>query len=223
MEAGKVIKRGEDLFFFFFFFFHFWKRRKLVLGLPKWKFSTGKKHFTPGKKNLEKLLCPSEKYNCYAPGFAMDMNLLLMKTNIYFNVNHCADGWMTLKLYSWYDNGVILKRLYWLPWPWINRPPLRMNGMTENFKWTDRNLKKKSHYMICYSTAVVTQELSFLCSLAVFFLWNLNFKMALIWKKNPAVLDLLFTFLVTRKKTQKILQHISRLHTYMHTYIHTSV
>ena len=36
MEVGKVIKRGEDQF---------------VLGLPKWEFSTGKKHFTPGKKS----------------------------------------------------------------------------------------------------------------------------------------------------------------------------
>ena len=53
MEVGKVIKSGEDFFFFFFFFlfaFHFWKRRKCVLGLPKWEFSTGKKHFTPWKK-----------------------------------------------------------------------------------------------------------------------------------------------------------------------------
>ena len=37
-------------FFVFVFAFHLWKRRKFVLGLPKWEFSTGKKHFTPGKK-----------------------------------------------------------------------------------------------------------------------------------------------------------------------------
>ena len=56
MEVGKVIKRGEDLvfclfvclFWFFFFAFHFWKRRKFVLGLRKWDFYTGKKHFTLG-------------------------------------------------------------------------------------------------------------------------------------------------------------------------------
>ena len=38
--------------------------------------------------------------------------------------------------------------------------------------------------------------------------------MALIWKKNGAIFDLLFTFLVTREKTQKFLQHISHLQTY---------
>ena len=42
----------------FFFAFLFSKPLKFVLGLPKWKFSTGKKHFTPGKKNQEKWLCP---------------------------------------------------------------------------------------------------------------------------------------------------------------------
>ena len=47
MEVGKVLKRVEDLFFFFFFFF-------FCFGLPKWEFSTGKKHFTTGKKNQEK-------------------------------------------------------------------------------------------------------------------------------------------------------------------------
>ena len=50
-------KRGED---FFFLAFHFWKRRKFVLCLPKWEFSTGKKHFTPGKKS-GKWLCPLRK------------------------------------------------------------------------------------------------------------------------------------------------------------------
>ena len=49
------------LFFFFFFFaFHFWKRRKFVLGLPKWEFCTGKKHFTPGKKS-GKITLPPQK------------------------------------------------------------------------------------------------------------------------------------------------------------------
>ena len=49
---------------FFFFAFHFSKRRKFVL--PKWKFSTGKKHFTPGKYQ-ENDFAPSEKFFCYAP------------------------------------------------------------------------------------------------------------------------------------------------------------
>ena len=65
MEVGKVIKRGEDFFFFFFFFFFFllftfendWK---FVLGLPKWEFSTGKKHFTPGKKSGKMTLPPQK-------------------------------------------------------------------------------------------------------------------------------------------------------------------
>ena len=54
MEGGKVTKWGnvtkwgED-FFFFFFAFDFSKLLKFVLGIPKWKFSTRKKHFTPGK------------------------------------------------------------------------------------------------------------------------------------------------------------------------------
>ena len=36
------------------------KRRKFVLGLPKWEFSTGKKHLKPGK-NQENRLCPLRK------------------------------------------------------------------------------------------------------------------------------------------------------------------
>ena len=57
MEVGKVIKRGED---FFFFAFHFWKRRKFVLGLPKREFSTGKNHFTSGKKSGKMTLPPQK-------------------------------------------------------------------------------------------------------------------------------------------------------------------
>ena len=53
--------------FFFFFAFHFWKRQKFVLGLRKWEFSTGKKHFTPGKKIRKNDFAHSEKYACYAP------------------------------------------------------------------------------------------------------------------------------------------------------------
>ena len=48
------------LFFFFFFAFHFWKRQKFVLGLPKSEFSTGKKHFTSGKKS-GKITLPPQK------------------------------------------------------------------------------------------------------------------------------------------------------------------
>ena len=63
-KQENVRKRGEDFFFFFFFLFlfafHFWKRRKFVLGLPKWEFSTGKKHFTPGKKSGKMTLPPQK-------------------------------------------------------------------------------------------------------------------------------------------------------------------
>ena len=45
--------------FLFFCFFVFSKRRKFVLGVPKWKFSTGKKDFTPGKKS-GKITCQEE-------------------------------------------------------------------------------------------------------------------------------------------------------------------
>ena len=71
MEAGKRYKKrwGPFFFFFFFFAFHFWKRRKFVLGLPKWEFSTGKKHFTPGK-NQEKWLCPLRKICLLRPWWA---------------------------------------------------------------------------------------------------------------------------------------------------------
>ena len=48
--------------FWFCFVFHFLKWLKFVLDIPKWKFSTGKKHFTPGKKSGKKALPPEEKY-----------------------------------------------------------------------------------------------------------------------------------------------------------------
>ena len=62
MERG--VNRGEIeertfFFFFFFFAFHFSKRLKFVLGPPKWKFSTGKKHFTPIRKSD---FTPSENF-----------------------------------------------------------------------------------------------------------------------------------------------------------------
>ena len=70
MKAGKRSKKRWGLFFFFFFFFCFslWKRRKFVLGLPNWEFSTGKKAFHAGKKIRKNDFAPSEKYACYAPG-----------------------------------------------------------------------------------------------------------------------------------------------------------
>ena len=55
-EGGKVSEWGEDLFCFSFL-----KWLKFVLGLPKWKFSAGKKHFTPGKKIRKNDFAPSEK------------------------------------------------------------------------------------------------------------------------------------------------------------------
>ena len=76
MEVGKVIKRGEDPFFFFFFFyFSLLKTTEIVLGVPKWEFSTGKKFgivyrekaFHVGKKIRKNDFAPSEKYACYAP------------------------------------------------------------------------------------------------------------------------------------------------------------
>ena len=63
MEGGKL---GEDLFFFFFAS-HFSKPLKFVLGLPKWKFSNGKKYFMPGKKSEKITLPPSERFSCYTP------------------------------------------------------------------------------------------------------------------------------------------------------------
>ena len=41
-EEGKLQNEERTFFFFFFFAFHFSKPLKFVLGLPKWKFSTGK-------------------------------------------------------------------------------------------------------------------------------------------------------------------------------------
>ena len=35
----------------------------LILGLPRWEFSTGKKHFTQGKKTKKNDFAPSEKYS----------------------------------------------------------------------------------------------------------------------------------------------------------------
>ena len=52
---------------FFFLACHFSNPLKFVLGLPKYKFSTGKKHFTPGRKIRKTDFAPSEKSSCYTP------------------------------------------------------------------------------------------------------------------------------------------------------------
>ena len=46
---------------FFFFAFHFWKRRKFVLGLPKWEIFYREKAFHAGEKIRKKWLCPFRK------------------------------------------------------------------------------------------------------------------------------------------------------------------
>ena len=66
-ESSKIRKIRRGSFFFFFFAFHFSKRLKFVLGVPKWKFSTGKKAFHAGKKIKKNDFAPSEKFSCYAP------------------------------------------------------------------------------------------------------------------------------------------------------------
>ena len=50
-------------FLFSCFACHFTKALKFVLGLPKWEFSTGKKHFMRQEKNQEKWLCPPPPTN----------------------------------------------------------------------------------------------------------------------------------------------------------------
>ena len=58
--SRKTVEKEVRTFFFFFFAFHFWKRRKFFLGLPKWEFSIGKKHFAPGKKSGKMTLPPQK-------------------------------------------------------------------------------------------------------------------------------------------------------------------
>ena len=65
MESGKVTKCGKD--FFFFFACHFSKLLKFVLGLPKWKFSTEKKFFMPGKKSGKMTLAPQKDFPVTPP------------------------------------------------------------------------------------------------------------------------------------------------------------
>ena len=68
-REGKLLQNEERTFFFFFFFAcHFSKPLKYVLGLPIWKFSTGKSISCQENKNQEKNdFAPSEKFSCYAP------------------------------------------------------------------------------------------------------------------------------------------------------------
>ena len=58
-------------FFFFFFLLSLWKRRKFVLGLPKWEIFYREKTFHAGEKIRKNYFAPSEKYACYAPGFPL--------------------------------------------------------------------------------------------------------------------------------------------------------
>ena len=61
----KFQNEERTLFFFFFFSFCFSlfkKRRKFVLGVPKWKFSTWKKDFTLGKNSGKKTLPPHKNF-----------------------------------------------------------------------------------------------------------------------------------------------------------------
>ena len=59
MEGGKLQNEERT--------FSLLKLLKFVLGLPKWEFSTGKKHFRPGKNIRENAFAPSEKHFSYAP------------------------------------------------------------------------------------------------------------------------------------------------------------
>ena len=53
--------------YLFIFSFHLSKPLKFILGLPKWEFSTRKKHFTLEKQFWKNDFAPSKKYSSYAP------------------------------------------------------------------------------------------------------------------------------------------------------------
>ena len=57
LKNGRKKKFGNEERTFFFFAFHFSKRQKFVLGLPKQKFSTGKKQMNLPLRKIF-LLCP---------------------------------------------------------------------------------------------------------------------------------------------------------------------
>ena len=50
-KEEKLQNKERTPLFFFFFAFHFWKTLKFVLVLPKWEFSSRKKHFMRRKKS----------------------------------------------------------------------------------------------------------------------------------------------------------------------------
>ena len=89
MEVGKFYLFIYFLFFYLFLFiylfiyfllFTFENDGNLSLGLPKWEFSTGKKHFTPGKESGKNDFAPSEKYTCYAHAYIHTRILLTLLT-----------------------------------------------------------------------------------------------------------------------------------------------
>ena len=78
MKGGKWLQNEERTFFFFFFFFHFSKRLEFVLDLPKWEFSTRRKHFMPAKES-GKITLPPLKNNSLTP---------LIPAQIEYNTSH---------------------------------------------------------------------------------------------------------------------------------------
>ena len=91
--------------FFFFFACHFSKRQKFVLGLPKWKFSTGKKHFTPGKKSGKMTLPPQKN----VPVTHLLRCLSATGRNLAFHTDRLVFGdRANIKLYKW-----LVRNWYW--------------------------------------------------------------------------------------------------------------
>ena len=63
-KSDKNEERRTFFFFFFFFFaFSFFKTTEVCFGLPKWKFSTGKKHFMLGKNQEKWFLSTQKKFS----------------------------------------------------------------------------------------------------------------------------------------------------------------
>ena len=97
--------------FFFFLLFTFKKSLKFVLGLPKWEFSTGKKHFTLAK-NLEKWLCPFWKISSYAP---VHTRVLITSSIVYpcmyFSTNWTVHVFQPRTCNRWVTNSQVKKRL----------------------------------------------------------------------------------------------------------------
>ena len=64
-KVEKIQNEERSFFFFFFFFFclSLFKNTKIIcFGSTKWKFSTRKKHFTPGKKSGKVTLPPQKNF-----------------------------------------------------------------------------------------------------------------------------------------------------------------